>query len=333
MGVDLGDLFEKREIKIEELRGKVIAIDAFNAIYQFLSTIRQPDGTPLKNSRGEVTSHLSGILYRTTNLLESGLKPVYVFDGEPPVFKKETVEERSKIREEMEEKWRSALEEGRVDEALKYARASSKLKPEMVESSKKLLKHLGIPFVNAPSEGEAQASYMVRKGDADAVASQDYDSLVFGSPLLVRNLTITGRRKLPGKNIYVEISPELISLEENLEKLGITREQLVDIALLVGTDYNEGVKGVGVKRALSMVKEGVSVAELIKDVEYEEIREFFLNPPHTNDYELKWREPDEEEVLRFLCDEHDFSEERVKKAIERIKSSGFLSQSTLDRWF
>jgi flap endonuclease-1 len=187
--------------------------------------------------------------------------------------------------------------------------------------------------VNAPSEGEAQASYMVRKGDADAVASQDYDSLVFGSPLLVRNLTITGRRKLPGKNIYVEISPELISLEENLEKLGITREQLVDIALLVGTDYNEGVKGVGVKRALSMVKEGVSVAELIKDVEYEEIREFFLNPPHTNDYELKWREPDEEEVLRFLCDEHDFSEERVKKAIERIKSSGFLSQSTLDRWF
>ncbi|MBC7114272.1 MAG: flap endonuclease [Archaeoglobi archaeon] len=333
MGVDLGDLFEKKEVEIEELSGRVIAIDAFNAIYQFLSTIRQQDGTPLKNSRGEITSHLSGILYRTTNLVENGVKPVYVFDGEPPVFKRKTVNERVRMREEMEEKWLLALEEGRMEDALKYARASSRLRPEMVESSKKLLRYLGIPFVEAPSEGEAQAAYMARKGDVDAVGSQDYDSLLFGAPLLVRNLTITGKRKLPGKNIYVEISPELIYLEENLKRLGITREQLIDIALLVGTDYNEGVKGVGPKRALSMVREGADVSKLIRDVEYEEIREFFMNPPHTDEYELRWREPDEEGVLKFLCDEHDFSEERVRRALERIKSSSLSSQSTLDRWF
>jgi len=333
MGVDLGDLFERKEIELKELRNKAVAIDAFNAIYQFLSTIRQPDGTPLKNSRGEITSHLSGILYRTTNLLENGVRPVYVFDGEPPVFKRRTVEERVRTREEMEERWKEALERGEVEEALKYARASSRLKPEMVESSKKLLQYLGVPYVEAPSEGEAQAAYMARKGDAYAAASQDYDSLVFGSPILVRNLTITGKRKLPGKNIYVEVSPEIINLEENLKRLGITREQLVDVALLIGTDYNEGVRGVGVKRALSMVKEGVRVSRLIEDVDYEEIKEFFLNPPHTDEYELEWREPDEKKVLRFLCDEHDFSEERVKKVLERIKSSGYLSQSTLDRWF
>ncbi|HEY9247084.1 MAG TPA: flap structure-specific endonuclease, partial [Candidatus Methanoperedens sp.] len=188
MGVDLGDLFEKKEIEISELKGKVIAIDAFNALYQFLSIIRQRDGTPLMDSHGEITSHLSGFLYRTTNLVEEGIKPVFVFDGEPPSFKAATIEERKKIRALAMEKWEEAKALGSED-VLKFAQASSQIKGNMIEDAKRLLGFMGFPVVQAPSEGEAQASFMVQNNDAYAVGSQDYDALLFGAPVVVRNLT------------------------------------------------------------------------------------------------------------------------------------------------
>ena len=337
MGVDIGELFEKEQVEIEYFSGKKVAIDAFNALYQFLATIRQPDGTPLKDSQGRITSHLSGILYRVSNMVEIGIKPVFVFDGEPPKFKKAEIEHRRKIREEAERKWKRALELG-LEDARKYAQQAVRVDEYVVESAKKLLKLMGIPIVQAPSEGEAQAAYMAKKGDVDFTGSQDYDSLLFGSPKLARNLTITGKRKLPGKNVYVEIKPEVIELEPNLKRLGITREQLVDIALLIGTDYNEGVEGVGIKKAYKYVKAYGDVFKVLRVLKVqpkepiEEIREFFLNPPVTDDYEIRFEKPDEDGIIEFLCEEHDFSRGRVEKAVEKLKAIK-SDQMTLERWF
>ncbi len=336
MGVDLGDLFEKKEIELSELKGKVIAIDAYNTIYQFLSIIRQRDGTPLLDSKGEITSHLSGLLYRTTNLVEEGVKPVFVFDGEPPRFKHATIEERKKIRLEAQERWEEAKARG--EDAFKYAQAATHIKESMIEDARKLLEFMGVPFVRAPSEGEAQAAFMVKNKDAYAAASQDYDALLFGSQVVVRNLAVTGKRKLPGKDVYVEVKPELIELEKGLLELGISVEQLVDIAILIGTDYNKGIKGIGPKKALRLIKrhgsiEGV-LAELNTDIEkLAEIRGLFLNPGVTADYELTWKKPNSEAIITFLCGGHDFSPERVSKAVERLLKASYDSQMTLEKWF
>lgn len=337
MGVDLGDLFEKKEIELSDLKGKVIAIDAYNTLYQFLSIIRQRDGTPLLDSRGEITSHLSGFLYRTTNLIEEGIKPVFVFDGAPPLFKNTTIEERKKIRTEAFERWEEAKAVGSED-AFKHAQASSRIGGNMIEDAKLLLGFMGIPVIQAPSEGEAQAAFMVRNKDAYAAGSQDYDALLFGASIVVRNLAVTGKRKLPGKSVYVDVKPESIELEAGLLKLEISREQLIDIAILVGTDYNEGIKGIGPKKALKLIKKHGSIegalAELNADIKnLAEIRELFLNPDVTPDYELKWKKPEKEAIIKFLCAEHDFSEERVSKAVERLLEASDISQQTLEKWF
>ncbi len=336
MGSDIGDILQKQQVDMDHFSGKKIAIDAFNTIYQFITTIRQPDGTPLKDSHDRITSHLSGLLYRNANLIENGVKPVYVFDGDPPSFKSKEIEERREKKREAEEKWMIAVERG--EDAKKYAMMSAKIDDYIVHSSKKLLELLGIPVVDAPSEGEAQASFMTSRGDTDFTGSQDYDSLLFGSPFLARNLTITGKRKLPGKNIYIDVRPEVISLEENLNLLGITREQLIDIAILVGTDYNEGIRGIGAKKALRYIKSYGDVFKAMKALKVEidnaeEIREFFLNPPVIEDYQLNFREPEVEDVVEYLCEEHDFSRDRVEKAVEKIRGNISASQSTLDRWF
>lgn len=338
MGVDIGDLLNRRTIELSDLSLDIVAIDAFNTLYQFLSIIRQRDGTPLKDSQGNVTSHLSGILYRMTNIIEAGVKPVFVFDGKPPEWKSSTIQKRTEIRETAKEKWAEAKEKGLAEEAYKYAQASSKVDATIVDDSKKLLSAMGIPFVDAPSEGEAQAAYMVKKGDADMIASQDYDSLLFGSPQVVRNLTVSGKRKLPKKNIYVDVKPEIIKLKENLDELGIDHSQLIDIALCVGTDYNEGLGGVGPKTALKLIREHESIENILraKDLEIpnlEDIREFFKSPDVTDDYSLKWKKPDQEAVISLLCTEHDFSEDRVRKALERLEASSGSGQSTLDKWF
>ena len=338
MGTDIGDILQRESVELEYFAGKKIAVDALNTLYQFISIIRQPDGTPLKDSQGRITSHLSGILYRVSNMVEAGIRPVFVFDGEPPEFKKEELEERKERREEAEKKWKEAIEKG--EDAKKYAQAAARVDDYIIESSVKLLRLMGIPVVQAPSEGEAQAAYMTAKGDTDYTGSQDYDSLLFGSPRLARNLAITGKRKLPGKNVYVEVKPEVILLDENLKRLGISREQLVDVALLVGTDYNEGVKGVGAKKALSIIKKCGDVFKALKllkaeiDVErIAKIREFFLNPVVTDEYDIKFGKPDVDGIIEFLCEEHDFSRERVEKAVEKLSSGIEARQMTLEDWF
>jgi flap endonuclease-1 len=344
LGVNLKDLVPKTQLSLQELVGKSIAIDAYNALYQFLAIIRQPDGTPLKDNSGRVTSHLSGLLYRTSNLVEMGIRVAYVFDGIPPILKEIEIKRRVKIKEEATVRYEKALAEGKVEEARTYAQATSRLKDYMEEDSKRLLTLMGIPWVQALSEGEAQAAYMNRIGVTNFCASQDYDSLLFGAPLLIRNLTISGRRKLPNKPVYVDVVPETVELNKALTELGITHEQLVDIGILVGTDYNpEGVKGIGPKTALKLVKEHGSLERLLqtqlKDAEFpvdpQRIRDIFLHPKVTDAYTLKWLKPDVEGVVGFLCRERDFTEDRVRKALEKM-SKGIAEEkakTTLDAFF
>lgn len=347
MGVNLKELIPpeaRREVELRDLKGRVIALDAYNALYQFLTSIRQRDGTPLMDSRGRVTSHLSGLFYRTINLVENGIKPIYVFDGKPPELKEEEVRRRMEAREKAEKLYQEALKEGRIEEARRYAQMSSRLTKDMVEDARRLLDAMGVPWVQAPAEGEAQAAHLAKKGDAWAVGSQDYDSLLFGSPRLVRNVSITGRRKLPHRDVEVEVKPEVIELDKLLSSLGLSREQLVVIAMLVGTDYNPGgVKGFGPKKALSFVR-GKDPAMALKmlprrqfPVEPEEIYKYFLEPQVTDNYKVEWREPDEKSIHEILVAEHDFSEQRVKNAVERLKTAYRkhikTKQLGLDVWF
>ncbi len=339
MGVDLTDLVPAHEISLVDLSGKVIAIDAFNTLYQFLSIIRQMDGTPLVDSRGDVTSHLSGIIYRVTNLVEQGIKPVFVFDGKPPVLKAETIKARHEIREAARQMYEAAKASGSA-EAYKYAQASTSINAQIIKDSKELLGFMGVPFMVAPSEGEAQASYMVQKGAADYVGSQDYDSLLFGAPRMVRNVTITGRRKIPRRGVYVDVKPEIIELQEALDALEISREQLIDMGILVGTDFNPGIYKVGPKTALKLVKKHPDMRAIFDELgqtieNYEAIRDFFLHPPVTDDYSVRWGNPEPDKIKHFLCDEHDFSPDRVEKVVERLDKAVTETgkQKTLSAWF
>jgi flap endonuclease-1 len=343
LGVNLRDLVPKTIVRLEDLSGKSIAIDAYNALYQFLAIIRQPDGTPLKDSSGKITSHLSGLLYRTSNLVELGIKPIYVFDGTPPALKEVEIKRRMKAKQEALVRYERALTEGKIEEARMYAQATSHLKDYMAEDSKKLLDLMGIPWIQAPSEGEAQAAHVARREDADYCASQDYDSLLFGAPKLVRNITISGRRKLPSKNVFIEVVPEVVELEKVLKECGITYEQLIDVGILIGTDFNpEGIKGLGPKTALKLIKEHENLENALphlKNAEFpaepQRIREIFLHPNVTNNYRIVWKEPNVEDTIDFICRQRDFSEDRVKKALEKMQkgTEKLKGKTTLEKWF
>ncbi|MFH1786026.1 MAG: flap endonuclease-1 [archaeon] len=344
MGVQLTNIVESRGISFEELAGRVIGIDAFNTIYQFLSIIRQRDGTPLMDSKRRVTSHLSGLFYRTANFVGYGIKPAYVFDGESPLQKAETQKERRKVREAAEGKWKEAKDSGDLASARKYAQAASRLTGEMITGSKELLDAMGIPWVQAPGEGEAQASVMCIKGDVWAVGSQDYDALVYGAPRLLKNMAVSGKRKLPGRDQYVNVVPEIIEIASVLGSNGISQRQLVLISLLVGNDYEPGIKGIGPKKALDLVRKYPSletlvasseVGEKLKEISHlEEIEKIFTEPVADAGYSLAWNQPDREKIKGILCDRHEFSEERVKNTLDKLEhgmNSGI--QSKLEKWF
>ena len=335
VGVSLTNLVEGREIGLEDLFGKKVAIDSFNWLYQFLSIIRQPDGTPLQDSKGRVTSHLSGLYYRTLKLLEAGIMPIYVFDGRPPKMKEETSQQRRDIRAEAAREWKEALERGDKEAAKKFAQRSATITDEIVEDGKELLGAMGVPHVQAPNEGEALCSLMCRSGEAFSTSSQDYDVLLFGSPRLVRNLSISGKKKR-GQSM-VTINPEMLLLKDVLEKIGLNQEQLIMVGILVGTDYNPGgVSGYGPKKALQLVKEKKTLDKVFRDlvwdfqVKPEEIMDFFLHPKPA-DYTIKFADINEDKVKKLLCDEHDFSEERVENALNKIKEQK-KDQPSLSRW-
>jgi flap endonuclease-1 len=343
VGVKLGDLVEPRKLAIDDLAGRAVAFDGNNILYQFLSIIRGRTGEPLKDHHGRVTSHLSGLIYRNSNLMEAGVKIVYVFDGQPHRFKSTVIRHRRETRRKATKQYEKAIEEGDAEKARRYGQQAVLATTDVVEDAKTLLTHMGVPWVQAPGEGEAQTAYMAAEGDVWGAASQDFDSLLYGAPRLVRNLSITGRRKLPRKNVYIKIEPELLELDRIMNNLEVSRRQLIDIGILVGTDYNpDGIKGVGPKTALRLVKEHGTLEEAlpyIKNAEFphpvEEIRELFKNPRTTDDYDLEWRKPDTAAIIGFLCGEHSFSQSRVMNAVEKM-NKGYAKtgrNTTLDRFF
>lgn len=346
MGLQIGELVPRKQIRIEDLKGKIIAVDAFNTIYQFLANIRQIDGTPLMDNKKRITSHLSGLFYRTTNLMSRGLKLVYVFDGKPPELKRETNRERFERKKEAEEKYLEAKEEGRIDEMFKYSRQNIRLTDEIVEESKKLVRALGLPVVQAPGEGEAQAS-LIARNEAFAVASQDYDSLLFGCNKLIQNLTLAKKRKI-SSGAYVPVEPELIDLENVLNSLQISHEQLICLGILAGTDFNPGgVKGIGPKKALILVQKYKQPYLIFQAVEkqllqegkeltfdWQEIFELFKKPNVNREYRIDFHDFNENEIKDLLCDEHDFSSERVQSALDKLKEAReFNKQKDLKQWF
>lgn len=340
MGVDLGDLVEREEIEFADLNDKEIAIDAMNTLYQFLSIIRQRDGTPLKDSDGNITSHLSGLFYRNINLLENNIRPVYVFDGDTPELKEKESSRRKKKREEAREEWKRLKDEGKIDEAYSKATQSSKMTSDMIKEAKLLLDAMGIPYVEAASEGEAQAAYMSTseaENSVFAVGSQDWDCLLFGAERMVKNLTTRKTRKTSSGG-RKEISTERIELDSVLEQLEVSHEKLVWMGVLMGTDFNpDGVHGIGPKTALKLVKEYNDFDELLEDekVEWESendphtIRDFFLEPP-VEEIEFEFGEPDEERLREVLIEKHDFSENRVESGLEKLEKALESRQSGLD---
>lgn len=340
MGLDLKPLLTREKTNLESFSSKVVAIDAYNALYQFLAIIRGPEGLPLTDSRGKITSHISGLFYRNVNFLSLGIKPVYVFDGKPPSLKYSEIARRKQIKKDATIKFERALSEGKYDEAKKYAQQTSLLRDEMVADSKLLLKLFGIPFVQAPSEGEATAAYMTITGKAHASASQDFDSLLFGAKKLIRNFTNSGRRKLPNRNTTIEIEPEIIDLEKNLVELGLTREQLVDVGILIGTDFNpDGFERIGPKTALKIIKEHHKLENVpqlqdkLDEIKYDQIRKIFLEPQVEKNPEIVFGEIDFQEISKYLTLERNFSIDRIDTSLNRLKKALEKKSHTLEQWF
>lgn len=341
MGTAIGELLEKQKIELDFLAGKTVGVDSYNIIYQFLSSIRGADGTPLMDSEGNVTSHLTGILYRTTNLFEKGIRPVFVFDGKPHKLKQETLKERHKIRTEAIKKHEKALKEGELEEARKFGSRALELTEEMLKDAKTLIKALGFPIIEAPMEGEAQISVMCSEGKLFGAVSQDYDCLLFGCPKTFRNIAVSGKRKAPGKSYYIDISPELLDLKKNLEVLNITRQKLVWLGILIGTDFNEKFPKIGPKTALKLVQEHSSFESIVQatkfkpSFDFKEVEEIFLKPHVTQEYKIEFKVPDSERIIEFLCEKHDFSRERVESVLKKLeaKASEKGSQQNLSNWF
>ena len=330
MGLNIADIVPRKAISFPELKNKTVVIDAYNVIYQFLSSIRQLDGTPLMDSSRKITSHLSGLFYRNIALMQEGLGLVYVFDGQPPDLKYGTNQKRIEHKAQATEKYEQAKQEENLEDMNKYAKQSIRLTKEMVKEAIELLEALGIQCIQAPSEAEAQASYLCKiNKEIYAVGSQDYDSLLFQAPRLIQNLTLARKRKTPTGFIY--ISPEIIELENVLNTLQISHEQLICLGILVGTDYNPGgIKGIGQKKALDIVRKFKTPAEIFKSVEnllekqenkfnWQEIFELF-HKPNVKNFELKSLKLNQSRVREILLS-REFSEDRIESALLKLQQA------------
>lgn len=340
MGLDLKPLVTREKATIESFMSKIVAIDAYNALYQFVSSIRGPDGTPLADVRGRTTSHLAGIFYRNIKFLSYGVRPVYVFDGKPPSLKATEIERRRSAKKDAAIKYEKAVREGDSVSARKYAQQSTAMHDNMIEESKKLLGMFGIPCVQAPADGEAMAARLTIAGKAHAAASQDYDSVLFGATRLVRNFSSSGRRKLPNRNTYIDVEIETISTQAVLDMHKITREQIIDIGILIGTDFNpDGFKRIGPKTALKLIKEHgrlediKSVKDELAQIDYKAIRKIFLDSPEVGNVDVEQGEPDHDAIVEYLVGERSFSKERITASLTRLKKAQEKQSHNLDSWF
>jgi len=337
LGVNLTPIILKQTTSLEALRGRSFAVDAFNVLHQFLALIRTRDGRPLTDQEGRVTSHLVGLAFRTTKLIaDYQMRLVFVFDGKPPPLKQGEVEKRRALKRKAEAEYAEAIEAGDTATAFSKAVQTGRLDSEMIGDAKRLLDLLGVPWVQAPSEGEAQAAYMATRGDVWAASSRDYDSLLFGAPRLVRYLTIQGQEWLPSRGRARRLEPEIIELGALLSHHGITREQLVDLAMLIGTDFNAGVKGIGPKTALRLLREHGRLERMPEEVRsrlqpsLDEVRRIYLKPDVTDDFHVEAGPLREGELLSFLCDERGFSRERVEAVVDRMRQA--QRQRSLRDW-
>lgn len=346
MGLNIKEIIQKKEIEISDLKGKTICVDAFNSLYQFLSTVRQADGTPLMDDNKNITSHLSGILYRNVALLEAGIKLIYVFDGRPPELKSKIHEKRNEIKEKAVEKYEEAKQEENLEMMKRYSSMLVRIDDEMIKESKELLEAMGISVLDAPSEGEAQASFLCQTNEEIyAVASQDYDSLLFKTKRLIQNLTLARKRKTISG--YVEVKPLLIELEKNLNELEINQEQLICLGIMVGTDYNpKGIPGIGQKKALQIVKELKTKEKIFEEIKKrienieekekfdpEEIYSLFENH-EVREEKIIFPKMNKEKIIEILITRHNFNEERVLNQIEKLeKIQESKKQTGLNKWF
>ncbi|MGA8541971.1 MAG: flap structure-specific endonuclease [Thermoplasmata archaeon] len=317
MGLPLKDLVVAQELSWDALAGRTLAVDGYNATYQFLSTIRQRDGQLFTDPEGKVTSHLIGAFYRTTSLLQQGVLPVWVFDGKPPERKAGTIRQRIALKEKAEGEYQEALAAGDLVTARRKAAQTSRLTRPMVEELVQLLGAMGVPTVQAPGEGEAQSAVMAAKGSVWASASEDYDTLLFGAPRLVRGLAARGRGgSTPGA--------QFIDRSELLAHLGIDGEELITLGIIVGTDFNDGVRGYGPKKALKAVQEHLGFRATVEKVgldlaEAEAVAEIFRHPTAIDTPPPAFGPVDEDAVRRILVDGHGFSDERVRNAVARAR--------------
>lgn len=326
-----------RENDIKSYFGRKVAVDASMSIYQFLIAVRQ-GGEALQNEEGETTSHLMGMFYRTIRMMENGIKPVYVFDGKPPQLKSGELAKRSERRAEAEKQLQQAQAAGAEEAVEKLTKRLVKVTKQHNDECKHLLSLMGIPYLEAPSEAEASCAALVKAGKVYAAATEDMDCLTFGSPVLMRHLTASEAKKLPIQEFH---------LSRVLQALGLTQEQFVDLCILLGSDYCESIRGIGPKRAVDLIQKHKSIEEIVRRLDpskypvpenwlHKEAQQLFLEPEvlDAESVELKWSEPDEEELVKFLCGEKQFSEERIRSGVRRLsKSRQGSTQGRLDDFF
>eukprot|EP01026_Neomeris_dumetosa_P043434 TRINITY_DN3641_c0_g1_i7.p1 TRINITY_DN3641_c0_g1~~TRINITY_DN3641_c0_g1_i7.p1 ORF type:complete len:384 (+),score=56.60 TRINITY_DN3641_c0_g1_i7:51-1202(+) len=338
----LGDKAEKcmKESKFDAYFGRKIAVDASMHIYQFLVVVGRVGGETLTAETGEVTAHLQGMFTRTARMLESGMKPVFVFDGKPPTLKKDELDKRLGRREEAEAALQQAMETGDTKDVEKYSKRTIKVTKDMNEDCKKLLRLMGVPVVESPGEAEAQCADMARQNLVYGVATEDMDTLTFGAPRLIRNLMTPQSQNKPVCEF---------SYQEMLDELDLTADQFIDLCILCGCDYCGTIRGIGPIRALQLIQKQKSIEAILDSLDrskypvpdpfpYKEARELFRQP-ETGDLEeiktkLKWGLPDMDGLVQFLVNEKSFNEDRVRKTVERIKSArGKSSQQRLENFF
>ncbi|KAH3772589.1 flap endonuclease 1-like [Dreissena polymorpha] len=326
-----------KENEIKNYFGRKVAVDASMCIYQFLIAVRQ-DGSQLTNDEGETTSHLMGMFYRTIRMVENGIKPVYVFDGKPPDMKSGELEKRKERRDEAQKALEQAEEAGDAENIEKFNRRLVKVTKQHNEECKELLKRMGIPYIDAPCEAEAQCAALVKSGKVWATGTEDMDSLTFGSSVVLRHLTFSEARKMPIKEYHYS---------KILEGLELSQEEFIDLCILLGCDYCESIRGIGPKRAIDLIKQHKSIDEIVKHLDtkkytvpedwmYKEARELFKNPevadPDT--LELKWSEPNEEELIEYMVSQKGFNEDRIRSGIKKLtKARSGSTQGRLDGFF
>jgi flap endonuclease-1 len=334
MGCNLRDLAQPETLELNSLSGQRVGVDAFLTAFQFLTTIRdrspEGDGGPLKSSNGKVVSHLMGFLNRTTTLLAAGIKPVFIFDGKAPELKADEIAMRKARREEARAIHQQALDAGDFALAQKMAQRIISYTPEMVEETKQLLDLLGVPWVDAKAEGEGQGAVMASLGQRDAVATQDWDALLYGTPVMIRNMMTAGN-KSHGR----VVKAQKIILDDLLSEHQLTREQLIDLAIMIGTDFHPGIKGIGPKTGMKLIKQFGNIETICEEKGKEvperldEIREIFHNHPSNAvpNEELQLGQVDLDGLKQFLQVDRQFSQRRMDNAIDKLKEAGLVRES------